>query len=239
MQAVTSMRSGPDADRHGVAGLRLDVGVLDEGGLEAAFGGGGAAAWPAATSPHLRLPRVRMLSVDVRVHRRGAICQRGRDAGDGLLGLPGDRQIGIRQSPPPPRAMPTSASTASPRKRTSPGASTGWSFIFGKMPNEFSPGTSLAVRIATSPGVRALTASRSPSVKRARACGERTTRIHSASAGASSAPNRSVPATFGQPSTRARRVPTVAFVGWVKRSADPTPLVLAACVGSSPALRRG
>ena len=30
--------------------------------------------------------------------------------------------------------VPTSASTASPRKRTRPGASTGWSFIFGKMP---------------------------------------------------------------------------------------------------------
>ena len=52
--------------------------------------------------------------------------------------------------------VPTSASTASPRKRTAPGASTGWSLVLGKMPNEFSPGTSFAVRIATSPGVRAL-----------------------------------------------------------------------------------
>ena len=85
--------------------------------------------------------------------------------------------------------------------------------------------------------MRALTASRSPSVKRARACGERTTRIHSASAGASSAPNVSVPATFGQPSTRGRRAPTARQA---RAGSDPSPTRASrstSAEGSDPAPR--
>ena len=66
-----------------------------------------------------------------------------------------------------------------------------------------------AVRIAHQPGVRAMTASRSPSVKVALAWGERDdAHPEGASAGAASAPNMSVPATLALPSTRARRAPT-------------------------------
>jgi hypothetical protein len=75
------------------------------------------------------------------------------------------------------------------------------------MPKALSPGTSAWVRIACSPR-RARAAARSPSVKRALAWGERTTRSHSVLGGAASAPKRSVPSTFGPPSSRAMAAPT-------------------------------
>src|ERR671912_89529 len=58
------------------------------------------------------------------------------------------------------------------------------------MPNEFSPGMSLAVRTATRPDVASTTALRFPSAKAARTWGERTTRIQSASGGACPPPRR-------------------------------------------------
>jgi hypothetical protein len=72
----------PVAGRHGPAGLRLDIGVLHEGGLEPALGhrGGaracriGVAAFEVALRQHV----VRLGGVD----RRGAGRARGRDAGD-------------------------------------------------------------------------------------------------------------------------------------------------------------
>ena len=92
--------------------------------------------------------------------------------------------------------------------RTMPSASTGWSLVAGKTPKAFAPGMSFAMRMRARPGWRASTGARSPIVNRADAWGERTKRSHSASGGWWSAPNRSVPSTFGRPSTRAMRAPT-------------------------------
>ena len=133
----------PVADGHGVAGLRLDVGVLDEGGLEAALGVAAASACPAATSPHLRLPRVSTLSGDVRRAPAGAP---GANAAsmpdDGGSGCPRDRQLGIaRRFPPPAACRPAPAPPRRGSARRPAPAPAGPSYC-AKMPNEFSPGTS-------------------------------------------------------------------------------------------------
>ena len=52
----------------------------------------------------------------------------------------------------------------------------------------------------------------------AEACGERTTFSHSASAGATSSPKRSLPSTRPMPSTRATRWPTILLPGASARS---------------------
>ncbi len=72
----------------------------------------------------------------------------------------------------------------------------------------FSPGTSAAVSTRTSPGCAATNASRSPSSKVARACGERTTRSVSAPVSKLSSANCSAPVTLATPSSRAIRAPT-------------------------------
>ena len=117
---------GAVADRHGVAGLGLDVGVLDE--LRSR----------SAPPPWLRPPRVARfhvaaLQIAARQHVVGGTGmdrwrqrrQRSVDADD--TGGSGVQAIGRSTSETPSTAarVPTSASTASPRKRTCPGASTG------------------------------------------------------------------------------------------------------------------
>ena len=155
---VGRLRAGGDlhplADRHGVAGLRLDIGVLDERGLEAALDRRGGRR--RGRRRHRRTSGCRA-SARCRARARGARARPARARRRcPISGGSGVQAIGRSASETPSTAarVPTSASTASPRKRTWPGASTGWSCRCGKMPKEFSPGTSSAVRIATSPGVR-------------------------------------------------------------------------------------
>ena len=181
-------REDPDAlaDPLGVARFRLDVRVLDEAGRELALG-------------HVRRRGDRRVDValhdpaadkDVvgvrRVDRLARVRERFLDLG--LRGLQASSRIGISSSPIASTACcsPTRHSTASPRKRTRPSASTGWSFTSGKMPKLFT-GTSRAVMTSTSPGCAARNGPKSPSVKRALACGERMVRSQSAPAGAASA----------------------------------------------------
>ena len=108
-------------------------------------------------------------------------------------------------------ASPTSASTASPRKRTRPSASTGWSLRSAKIAKRCSARRP-RVTTSTRPGQRARSAPRSPSSKAAWACGERTTRIvsdgNAPARGSSSAPKRSVPVTLAGASSRGARAPT-------------------------------
>jgi hypothetical protein len=147
--------------------------------------------------------------------RERAVGERRLDAGERPQRSPGDRDV---------RLFDALDRLARADKRTSTRAKTGWSLVFGKIPKEFSPGTSAAVTIASSPGQLARKASRSPNTKAARACGERTTRSHRESAGASSAPNLSVPATFAQPSRRGRRAPTLPSPGWERGRGEGTPV---------------
>ena len=80
---------------------------------------------------------------------------------------PGDRQVGVARCFRPPRAC--RPAPAPPRRGSArcPARAPAGPADAAKMPKEFSPGTSSAVRIATRPGdARARTASRSPSVKR-------------------------------------------------------------------------
>ena len=149
---------GPGADGHRVAGLRLDVGVLDEGGLEAPLGRRGRAR--RARPPRrrtCRLPRVSTLSATRGVDALARLAPAPRRCR--TSGVAAVQAIGSSASDMPSTAarVPTSASTASPRKRTWPGASTGWSLSIGKDAEGV-----LARHVArrsgspTRPGVRAL-----------------------------------------------------------------------------------
>ena len=76
----------------------------------------------------LRLPRVSTLSGRAAwiAGAPAASAARCRDSGAAASRRSAGRHPRCSR---PPRASPTSASTASPRKRTTPGASTGWSFM--------------------------------------------------------------------------------------------------------------
>ncbi len=144
-----------------------------------------AAAIAASTSPFTTRPRTRTLSgfgawIGWRVFASASSIS--------VCAVSTVQRIGISSSPIASTACcsPTRHSTASPRKRTRPSASTGWSFTSGKMPKLFT-GTSRAVTTSTSPGCAARNGPKSPSVKRALACGERMVRSQSAPAGAASA----------------------------------------------------
>ena len=54
-----------------------------------------AAAWPAATSPHFRLPRDQDVVGGVRMERVAHRRERGVDAGERIELRPGDRQVGV------------------------------------------------------------------------------------------------------------------------------------------------
>ena len=85
----------PVADGHRVAGLRLDVGVLDEGGLEVTLGRRGRVRVP---GPHVAAPQVAARQHVVRnsgVDRWRPWGQRSLDPGQRRLRCPGDRQVDI------------------------------------------------------------------------------------------------------------------------------------------------
>ena len=125
---------GPVADRHRVARLRLDVGMLDEARLERAFRGCRRARVPRL---HVAALRGGHAPAHCPARPHGLPAMPREPASMPEAGVSGVHSIGSSASEMPSTAarVPTSASTASPRKRTWPGASTGWSFIFGKMPN--------------------------------------------------------------------------------------------------------
>ena len=183
------------ADPLGPAGLGLDIGVLDEGGLEHALGHRGAGAKASAASPRLTPPSTggcRGLSA----------CTRGASAAiaasmptTGGSRRPGDRHVSSRIA---------STTVALADQRDDRLAAIAHLAV-GQHRLVLDVGIDAeAVRPArrppSAPRPRAprAAASRSPSAKRARACGERTTRIHSASAGTPSAPNRSRPVDLGR-----------------------------------------
>ena len=66
--------------------------------------------------------------------------------------LPVHREAGRIEAPPSRSRVPTTAATASPRKRVSLSAKTGWSTKAGITPKAFRPGTSRAVSVQTMPG---------------------------------------------------------------------------------------
>ena len=166
--------SAARADDLGVARLGLDVGVLDEARSRSAASAtcGAPASARVDVAAHDAAAAQHVVGV-ARVQRAGA---RGASAASmSACGGSGVQRIGSRRRSiaRDVAASPTSASTASPRKRTTPSASTGWSRRSGKIANAL-PGTSAAVSTSTRPGRRARSASRSPSAKRACGCGERT-----------------------------------------------------------------
>ena len=116
----------------GVAGLGLDIGVLDEAGLERSTARVAAeAASAASASPLTTRPRISTLSGPAGVDRRCAPvpaprrCRGPRGSGSQAIGSSSSRTAATAAR------SPTSASTGSPRCRTSPSASTGWSFRSG------------------------------------------------------------------------------------------------------------
>ena len=76
-------------------------------------------------------------------------------------------------------------------------------------------------------GMRAPERARSPNANAACACGERTARATSASAGHSSAPNISAPESFRAPSRRGRRRPTEFSCGRSAATGAPKPMRVA------------
>jgi hypothetical protein len=143
---------------------------------------------------------------------RVARAGRGQRGGGRLVRRPrreGDRHV-ASGSARSVSASPTSASTASPRKRATPSASTGWSRRSAKIAKALF-GTSAAVSTSTTPGQRRRNAATSPSENAACGCGERITRIASTPAGSpgqASAPKRSSPRTLAGASSRSARLPT-------------------------------
>ena len=107
------------ADAPRPAGLGLDIGVLDEGGLERALGDRGAVGEGVAASPRLTPPSSsRFLGLSACTSgASGAVA-----ASTPYSGGSGVQAIGISSSriASTSARAPTSASTASPRKRTEP-----------------------------------------------------------------------------------------------------------------------
>ncbi len=112
---------GAVADGHCEAGLGLDVGVLDELGLEAALGRGGGARVPGLARRRTAGCRA---SARCRARWRGSLASpTPAQSSIDDTGGSGVQAIGRSTSERPSTAarVPTSASTASPRKRTCAG----------------------------------------------------------------------------------------------------------------------
>ena len=103
-----------------------------------------------------RLPRVSTLSGMRGVERGRAGASAASMPGSGVSRLPGDRQIGVARCPrPPPACRPA---PAPPRRGSArgPAPAPAGRCSFGKMPNEFSPGTSVGGEDGDEPGVARL-----------------------------------------------------------------------------------
>ena len=151
------------ADAPGKAGLGLDIGVLDEAGLEGALDDDrrlGASA--ASTSPRATRPRDQHVAGPVRRAGGGAgrparvACPSGRQR------LPGDRKAARSRLSTP--SLADDGATASPRKRASPSAKTGWSAkARDARRSSCARARRAAVKTAAIPGWAPTKASRSPS----------------------------------------------------------------------------
>ncbi len=192
------------------------------------------AAWPAATSPHLRLPRVSMLSATCACI--GA-APSASAAATPETACSGCQAIGRSASQMPSTARARSdqrAATASPRKRTSPGASTGWSFIFGKMPKRVLARHVLGGEDRRQPR-RASLHRVEIAEREARAGMRRAHDPHPQRIGRRLVGAEAIGACHLRPAVDALEASADgAHSSWVKRCAVPTPW-LAGCVGSSPA----
>ena len=148
------VRSRAVADAARAAGLGLDIGVLDEAGLEVALDDGiGSPASAASASPRATRPRTRMLPGRLAWMQRRVVGQRrvrSRAAAAVRSRRPGNASSRAHRSP---RASPTTAATASPRKRASSSAKTGWSAKAGMTPKMLRPGMSAAVRTRGDAGI--------------------------------------------------------------------------------------
>ena len=111
VQAITSMRSPM---RRRIAGFRLDIGMLDEAGLDLDFGGMRRLSQAPSTSPFFSQPRTSTLSGCFSMERRGAFGLGSREI-DRVLHLPTDRHVIVSHRIPPRRAGRPMPITASPR----------------------------------------------------------------------------------------------------------------------------
>ena len=117
----------------GTAGLGFDIGVLDEARLEIAFDDGRSLARAASTSPLATRPRTRMLPgrlawMSAAPSRKAASIVAMCGSSLQVTGKPFGSKRSIAS------ALPATAATASPRKRVSPCAKTGWSAKGGMTP---------------------------------------------------------------------------------------------------------
>ena len=160
------------ADAHRPAGLGLDVGVLDEGGLEGALGDSGAGREGLDGSP-CKTPPSRSRFLGLSACTSGAsLAVAASMPNKGGSGSPGDRALRrrgwrARWRDRRPRHHRLAAIAHQPVGQHRLVLDLGVDAV------AVPPGTSAAVSTAASPGAQRRP--RSPRVKRARACGERTT----------------------------------------------------------------
>ena len=198
---IGRLRAGADDQRVAVhlgpAGLRLDIGVLDERRLDRS--GNGMSGFGQALRRDRRARRTPLTSrLPGRLSWISSAPSAAASPGDSICGSGSTRPGNLRSQ----IASTASRSPAIERDRLAAEADAafGQRRLVGEggmVPKRLRPGMSARGEHGDDARMPATKAARSPNAKRARWCGERTTSTDSASAGKPSAPKLSLPVTFG------------------------------------------